>query len=402
MLNPPAIVRALRRAWIVALVVGCTETTTPVATPDAASDLGAPTPDAASDLGAPTPDAAVGDASAVVDVVAADASPPADAAGAAGYRDALRRIRLAACQRAQRCGNAVDPTLNLCLTSAWRFAVEPDAPRLALLLAGIADGSMTFDPAGLDGCLDAIGRSCDRHLALNDVAAPACRNLVHGRAAAGAACRASEECAAGLRCRIADSDAGTGCAGVCAPPAVGERCRDSVCGTLQCDSSGRCVNAPLTAPNAVGNDCGLSVNEPERGYITCRAGQVCVFGVQTNYYCGAPRCDPPCGADAICDYESRRCLDAELLGPGADCSASGSVCDPRRGLRCDGSHRCASYVAEGGACQVGECAAGLECRALVCRRPATGLPAGAACGVDGACASGVCYDRACAAAGCFP
>ncbi|MDB4931725.1 MAG: hypothetical protein JWM10_4209 [Myxococcaceae bacterium] len=378
-----------RRLWCAALAVvalGCTETAAPGSALDAAADRGAPTVDVVAD-----------DAGAMTDVTdgGADAS-----AAVAAYREMLRRIRVAACERAQQCGTAVDATTSLCVAGAWRFDVEPDPPRLAFLLAGIEAGRLTLEPSLLDGCLDAIGRRCE-HGTLGDVAASACRAIVHGRVASGAACHASEECTAGLRCLVGAGDGGAGCPGVCAAPVMNAPCWSSVCGTLQCDFSGRCVSAPLLPPGD-GSQCGLVTLPPVRAYVTCPAGRVCVNTIQTNYVCFPPRCNLPCGPDATCDYDLMRCLDAELLGPGADCSANRRACDPRRGLRCDPSDRCAPRVAEGGACQADECAVGLACVEHACVRQFGMVAAGGPCGRDRDCANGACVQRRCAESGCFP
>lgn len=343
-------------------------------------------------------DAAVDRTSAVVDAPTADG--PRDPASVAMYREILRRVRLAACQRAQRCGTSIAPTVNLCVASLQRFGVEPDPPRLAMQLAGLARGELTLNPSVLGACLDAMTRSCDIDFVVGDVAAPACLNFVHGSAVAGAPCVATEGCAPGLRCRIAVGDGGTGCPGICVPIAAGDPCAGSACGTLSCGINGRCVETPLLPPREGDNRCGANV--VSAGYVTCPAGQVCTRGVEATFYCRPPTCDPPCGPDAVCDFATRRCLDAELLGPGAACGAMRQACDPRRGLRCDANDRCAPRVEAGGACQGDDCAPGLTCLALACRPPGGTIAVGANCFFDGDCASGACVDRVCRGAGCFP
>lgn len=79
---------------------------------------------------------------------------------------------------------------------APRFAVEPDPPRLAMQLAALARGDLSFDPSALAPCLDALARSRDDDPVVGDVAAPACRSLLHGRIAVGAPCRGGVRAAA--------------------------------------------------------------------------------------------------------------------------------------------------------------------------------------------------------------
>jgi len=345
--------------------------------------------------GAPR-DAAVDRAITVVDAPTADG--PSNQGPVAMYREILRQIRVAACQRAQRCQYRRAPTFNLCMAGPERFEVEPDPPRLAMQLAGLERGELTLNPSALGACLDAISRSCERDFTVRDVAVPACVNFVRGSAAAGAPCVATEVCAPGLRCRITEGDGGTGCPGTCVPTVAGDSCSGTACGTLSCVFD-RCVDTPLLPPREGDNRCGGNVTTP--GYVTCPPGRVCTRGVEVNFYCQRPPCDPPCGPDAVCDYETRRCLDTELLGPGAACGSMGRVCDPRRGLQCDANRRCAPAVEAGGACRGADCAAGLTCIDSVCRRPSGTAADGAPCSFDGDCVSGACYLSSCRSAGCF-
>ncbi len=387
------------RAWALAVLsVGCTGTATSVVARDAATDEGGASVDvAAADVGVAPVDVAVADAPTSDVFVAIDAG-----GVVATYREMLQRIRLAACQRAQRCSTSVEATVNLCIAGPRLFAVEPDPPRLAAQLAGLERGDLSLDTSSFGRCLDAIARTCDVDYVVGDVAAPACLDFVHGRGAAGASCTATHECSAGLRCRITPRDGGVECPGVCAPPAVGDPCRGSACGTLQCNSSRLCVDAPFLPPGGGDNRCGGTFVGGTWSYLTCPAGRACVRGIEATFYCQPLICETPCGPDAACDYLTRRCLDAELLGPGADCSANRQACDARRGLRCDASNRCAPQVAEGGACQADECAVGLLCVQGACRRPRGTTAPGVFCTYDAECASGACVDRACTASGCSP
>lgn len=355
---------------------------------------------------APVTDLTTADA-ATADV-ASESAPRADGPPSDGpsmtYLAALRSIRVAACERAQRCSTATDPTVDLCVAGTYRFAFEPNATRLARQLALLDAGMVTFDPTAIDACLDAIARSCERDSLIQDVAAPACSNLLHGRASTGASCQGTEDCAVGLRCRVdVPGDGGPGCPGACVVPVEGDFCLDASCGTLQCSLSGnRCVRAPFGEPRPRGMPCGaLRGSDGAVGYYGCAAGSTCLRGPETTYYCLPPTCATPCRHDQACQYPSGACLTYTLLGVGGACSAPQTVCDPGLGLQCDATGRCAPRATEGGACTSDEaCARGLVCVASVCRRrtlQATGGP----CFNDDGCESGACAANRCLAPRCW-
>jgi hypothetical protein len=342
-----------------------------------------------------------------VDVVTDSAprtdGPPSDGSSMT-YLAALRSIRVAACERAQRCSTATDLTVELCVAGTYRFAFEPAAPRLARQLALLDAGMLSFDPTAIDACLDAIARSCERDSITQDVAAPACSNFLHGRGSTGASCQGTEDCAVGLRCRVdVPGDGGPGCPGVCLAPVEGDFCLDASCGTLQCSlANNYCVRIPFGEVRPRGMPCGA-----RRGtdgivrYYGCAAGLTCLRGPETTYYCLPLTCTTPCRNDQACEYPSGVCRTYTLLGAGADCSAPQTVCDPGLGLRCDATRRCAPRVSEGGACTGDEvCTRGLVCVAGVCRRRAL-QPTGGPCFGDEWCESGACAANRCLAPRCW-
>lgn len=335
---------------------------------------------------------------ATADVPIADATPLTDGPPSDGpsatYLAALRRIRVAACERAQRCSTARDLTVDLCVAGSYRFVFEPVAPRLARQRSLLEAGTLTFDPAAVDVCLDAIARSCEVDFVVGDHAGPACANLLHGRAAMGASCQGTEDCTAGLRCRTAPpNDGGPGCPGVCVAPVARDYCLEGSCGTFQCNGHS-CVSAPFEGTRGRGEQCGgIWSADGSTRYFSCAAGTSCQRGVEASFYCLPITCPTPCAHDQRCDYATQRCVTPTLLGAGADCAAAGSACDPRLGLRC-AAGRCAPRVMEGGACEYDDCAAGLTCLGGACRRRAP-LPAGAACTEDAVCESGLCVGFLC-------
>ena len=335
---------------------------------------------------------------ATADVPIADATPRTDGPPSDGpsatYLAALRRIRVAACERAQRCSTARDLTVDLCVAGSSRFVFEPVAPRLARQLSLLEAGALTFDPAAVDVCLDAIARSCEVDFVVGDQAGPACANLLHGRAAMGASCQGTEDCTAGLRCRTAPpNDGGPGCPGVCVAPVARDYCLEGSCGTFQCNTH-FCVSAPFDGTSDVSQPCGGIVNaDGGTRYASCAAGSSCQRGIEATFYCLQTRCPTPCAHDERCDYPTRRCVALTLLGAGADCAVAGATCDPRRGLRCVAG-RCVPRATDGEACGGHDCAAGLSCIRGVCLRHGP-LPAGAACTEDAVCESGLCVGFLC-------
>ncbi|MEZ4405289.1 MAG: hypothetical protein R3A52_02180 [Polyangiales bacterium] len=331
-----------------------------------------------------------------------DAAVMTDATPQERYVEALTTLRRAACERQLRCSAEQSPTvistLNLCIANARRFDVEPSAARRAMQLDALARGELTYDPDALGPCLDALARTCPRDPYLGDVAVSACTNLLHGRAMVGEVCRAREACAPGLRCVALAADAGAVCEGRCASVTAAEGCRTQPCGTLGCGLNGPCASAPLLPPRDGG--CGSSMNGAG-GYVTCPSDQVCRLTIEVLSLCGPRACDPPCGPDAYCDFNQRRCLDAELLGEGAECGEGRPPCDPRRGLFCDDGGRCAARYGEGHACTRDACAAGLTCRAGACRRAVITAPEEGDCDVNDDCESRACVDHRCASTECF-
>jgi hypothetical protein len=105
-----------------------------------------------------------------------------------------------------------------------------------------------------------------------------------------------------------------------------------------CGSSLQCMSGHCEKGN---NSCGTCApRQPANGSCTvdegCARGLVCA-----NQRCVAPResgadCDQnnPCRASLYCDKNSHTC--ASRAGAGAPCGSDGNVCDPVKGVACNG------------------------------------------------------------------
>jgi hypothetical protein len=312
---------------------------------------------------------------------------PTGSPAVSAYLDTLAQLHRVACEREVRC--CVERSPALCLATPERFAFEPTAGRLAVQLARLARAEMTFDRAAVAPCLDMLARTCAGSFALGDAATPACTNLLHGTLTEGAACLGAEDCAAGLRCRPIEIEAGQACAGTCVPVRAGDPCRGGSCGPLFCaapsgESLSRCVDIPLVPSQD--NRCDVMSFSGNVALYTCPRGTACQYtGLETIF-----TCRPACTAD--CSAPSR------AGGLGSDCLRR-SQCDVRMGLVCN---PITSQCALPGAClRDDHCAADERCVDNACVRRAGARPAGADCTRDDECVTNRCARGICTPSGCW-
>jgi hypothetical protein len=131
---------------------------------------------------------------------------------------------------------------------------------LATLPDAVERGRLTYDGVAAQACVDEIATGgCDT---LDQRASTTCQGALVGSATEDEACESSEECQAGLYCKIGET-----CPGACTPlEAAGRACEsDSQCKSgLKCGVTGLCV-----APAKAGEPC-------QQGEPDCGAGYVCL------------------------------------------------------------------------------------------------------------------------------
>lgn len=304
------------------------------------------------------------------------------------------KLAAALCMAYERC---YGPVFELFLNGTDCVSVTEQRIRngsFALLPAAIEQGSVVYDGARAQACLDSLGSRTCAELFERD--SDACLAALDGTVAMGGACSLDDECKGQALCK---STAGT-CPGQCAPLMVaGQACReDADCQSgLVCSAETRLCVAPAGA------------------------GQPCEYGAA------------PCGAGLLClgkDDDARTpgtCkTPAEALA-----AAPGAACDATHGLLCQPGSSCVaesvdilalsidwqcvatgSYFA-GGECKPGfpdACASGSYCKTGI--SPLSGtcsvIPAaGEACASGlsrcrpgAACVGGVCQNLVANGVGC--
>ena len=273
--------------------------------------------------------------------------------GAIAIDDIPASVEATYCQRAALCAGGPDPAA----CEAALFVSEDR--NLTGLVAGVKQGTITYDGRRARECLDEFQRDCINQLA----APPACDETFRGTVAQGGACQISQECVSG-------------------------QC-DRACGNACC--VGTCAAGPAKVP--LGGDCSA-------------AGSPCVGGS----YCKSGKCtvDLPLGAACAADDVCRRPGQCTIgLGGGGTCLAApdqGAACSPtdRGCLRSDNycdpvAQVCVKRKAAGSACTdvASECATFAPCVNGLCTAL---LTLGQPCQVDGAvrcfgeleCSNGVC------------
>jgi hypothetical protein len=173
------------------------------------------------------------------------------------------------------------------------------------LTAALRSKAITLDAPEVDRCVAAMGTTfdgCDWVGPWPPETPAACLDIVHGALAAGARCRSSLECKAGLRCQ----GAGPTSPGLCgAPHAAGEGCgaavdplaaftKQSKLDTAHPECKGYCDRVRCAALIPVGGTCKYGA-QCDNG--SCNAGK-CVAKVIANV--GAPCPSGDCEGDARC------------------------------------------------------------------------------------------------------
>jgi hypothetical protein len=277
---------------------------------------------------------------------------------------------------------------------------------LATLPDAVESGRLAYDGVAAQQCVDEIASGgCET---LDQRASATCQAALVGTATEDQACELSEECEAGLYCKIGET-----CPGACTPlEAAGRACSsDSQCKSgLKCGATGLCV-----APAKAGDPC--NQGEPD-----CSAGYVCLgedaasskpgecvaadgaFSGKAGETCSFTKL---CASDLSCEILSAA---MPLMGKCAAQKQSGEACHPSLPDACpvdeyckiddnlfDG--KCTARPAANMECAKGlgggpVCAAYTRCDNNLCRPIAN---AGEGCTKNETCYSGRCENGACVA-----
>lgn len=291
-----------------------------------------------------------------------------------------------------------------CETDFGSRYLEMQLPRLQ---AAVAVGTVEYDGARAQACLDAIDAA---GCAVGDrPALAACDDMLTGTVASGGACSIEPECAGDAFCQIAIGSCGGSCqarassgspcttsegcqaglecyGGVCRTPAgVGASCQGS--DAVECAGGLLCVGA-MAGPTPAAGECqalatvlsgGLGEGCDLQGGPYCQPGLSCaltgVDGTTPVFECVGPS-----SSGGAC----------HLSLP--DACPSGEACDatPLTGGGFDGT--CQPLPVAGEPCRQNRCAAGHACFGDGCRAL---QHVGGACTIDGECYSGSCDGTAC-------
>jgi hypothetical protein len=285
------------------------------------------------------------------------------------------------CDRLVRCGVVSD--------KAFCVAVYQQLYNDANLKAGVANGSISYDPNLAGQCLDTLdGASCDPSSMDSRVEPQACKDAVKGNRHPGDACYFDLQCSSDT-CNITNPNCGMACcAGMCgpdpaAPAAIGSSCAMTTCvDGAYCDATQKCA-----ALLAIGMSC-QSNNE-------CAYGSVCA-GATTPVCTATPKAGDPCinqfgtntcVADGLLCDATTHCVG--LLDKGATCDPQNSAC--KGDLACDPTTmKCTVFPSDGQPCTTG-CQPPDTCvingTAGTCTPPQAN---GAACQNSRQCTSGFC------------
>lgn len=255
------------------------------------------------------------------------------------------------------------------------------------------DATWTLDEALMRECFTTIR---DRCLPFHEgpLLVTACREMLSGSVARGAACDSDFDCAGDAFCGPEVQGDGSCTRSVCvARGDVGEVCAPEESSCTAGDAIGRadCVEGPEGGPATCALtevSSNVALGQPCAETAVCAAGLVCVDATSS----GTPTCSTPfaigadcrvqghnnvpvCTAGATCGYDgttdSFACVTEAYVGLGAACSVDdepGKACDPFRRLRCDpGADTCVTIGdgSEGARCRTGltgfDCDDGLRC-----------------------------------------
>lgn len=236
-------------------------------------------------------------------------------------------------------------------------------------VAGVEEGTVEYNGARAQRCLDAMVRNCVPFSSLDVL--PECRGIFEGTVPAGGTCRISGECVPGTYCANDFQ-----CAGTCtAQVAVGTTCtRDDMCspndgvGFTHCNTTAEnpvphCVHTTVTARVGEGGTCGELVGEgDEQSYAVCGPGLFCQFpeGSDTG------TCSAPLAPGSTCDgpdlCANGACIDGQCLEVTMS-KSPGEACDFEEGVLCDGTQHLACNTDTGVCETIGDGTVGSPCDA---------------------------------------
>jgi hypothetical protein len=223
-----------------------------------------------------------------------------------------------------------------------RVGIAPVDACTRTLSYALSQRAITLAPADLDRCVEAMKAAtsgCDWVTPLAIAIPPACAGILTGTLAAGAPCRSSLECAAGLRCQgLSATDIGA-CG---APRAARFQCGvgiDTLAAYTRQDHvdrdhpecEGRCARGACEDALALGAECKSSA---QCGKNLCLAGK-CASGA-------LPALGAACPAGAC--------------APGAGCVNAVCVAPRAEGEACSGRAECRGECVQGDAGPTGTCA----------------------------------------------
>lgn len=254
---------------------------------------------------------------------------PTGGGGTLTFAEMVTKLQEAYCTNAVDCHRA--ETKEECLASP-EFRPDEIQPYLD-------DGTIVFDGAGADACLEAFGvfGGCSLTEAFAaggvDKLETACNSMLKGTVADGAACKRDEQCVSG-NCDLVDPMCVDACcAQKCYPPEqpmalpkLGEACP-----MYQCESGAYCQTDQMGMPTT----CAKAVD----------AGQPC-------------KSVSECNLPSFCNIDPMT-----MMGTCKLPSPHGGACDPMGFLQCDRSDdycdpmtkKCTTYPLPGAACQDGDC-----------------------------------------------
>lgn len=290
------------------------------------------------------------------------------------YESALA-TRLAACTNA---------------SAAWVAASSDPRFTCADRLAALAGGRAAYDRAKAGACLDFLeAASCYEVDAFGNglLDRADCAGALRGTGVDYSDCQTGASCAGGI-CAYSDAT----CGGLCTrPAALGEDCNGWPCAAgLFCKysymtSTSTCVGllGAGEGPCEFDPECGAGLRcnaeytcEPRAAAGACSMSFDCALDRECRSVDGTRSCValvPPQGA----------CVEGDnLCGPGLHCAGGVCVEGPREGQSCasvngeyrtcigswcDGTSKCAAYLAPGTACQhSGQCGPAALCLSDVC------------------------------------
>lgn len=230
--------------------------------------------------------------------------------------DACAKVATARCDRLAMCSMAD-------LAKRWPDEATCISRETLACQDSLAAPATAATPTTTLACADALAASsCD---ALFSVTPPAECLAQPGKAAGGAACSYSAQCASGF-CSVGDGQL----CGVCAAaPVAGDSCATSGCGPTM-----TCVKATMQCqpPVGVGGACGSAL--PCEETLDCVGATATAMGTcMAALTTAGATCDPPrktgpsCSATAglACNTSTKQCVAQPLVAAGQPCGQIASV-----------------------------------------------------------------------------